>query len=225
MLDKLIRYGAVADILGPNPDGTILEVGAGPHGLGCCLPYRFVGVDTWYPDPPLPQNRAVRASGTDLPFADQSFDYVLCIEVLEHLPMNLRSRIVSEMCRVCRKTVIITHPYGRIARAGDHLLGVLYDLLKAFGKARPWWLVEHLQNPYPDPGTYLSGSIDGFHVIRKGQENGILHPGLVFFTNLKVVARRIAKSYARMPGFWRWLVRLIHFPPYSRMMLILEREP
>ena len=116
MLEKLIRYGAIADILGPEPDGSILEVGAGPHGLGCCLPYPFVGVDTWYPDPPLPQNKAIKASGTDLPFRDRSFDYVLCIEVLEHLPPELRPRIVSEMCRVSRKMVIITHPYGLSAR-------------------------------------------------------------------------------------------------------------
>jgi len=225
MLDKLIRYGAVADILGPNSQGTILEVGAGPHGLGCCLPYPFTGVDTWYPTPPLPQNRAVRASGTDLPFADQSFDYVLCIEVMEHLPVDLRRKIVSEMCRVCRKQVIITHPYGKVARCGDKFLGVVYDSLKPLGQSRPWWLVEHLLNPYPEPGEYLNGTTEGFRILRQGQENGIIHPGLIFFTNLKVVARRIAKSYARRPRFWLSLVRLIHFPPYCRVMVTLERKP
>jgi len=173
----------------------------------------------------LPQNRAVKASGTDLPFADRSFDYVICIEVLEHLPPELRARIVSEMCRVCRKEVVITHPYGKVARWGDRFLRIVYTSLKPLHQQVPWWLVEHLQNPFPEPRDYLSGVPDGFRILRKGQENALVHPGMIFFTHLKVVSRQIAKSYTRRPDVWRRLAKLIHMPPYCRVMVILKRVP
>jgi SAM-dependent methyltransferase len=38
----------------------------------------------------------------DLPFPDESFDCVTCIEVLEHIPAELRKRSLAEMRRVLR---------------------------------------------------------------------------------------------------------------------------
>ncbi len=224
MLDKLIRYSEVADLLGDTPDGTILEVGAGPLGLGSCLPYRFVGVDPWYPEPPISTQTAVKASAEDLPFRDRSFDYVLCIEVLEHIPTEIRGRIVSEMCRVARKKVVITHPWGKSARWGDQFLGVIYDTLKIFGKGRPWWLIEHLKADYPDPSQYLMSMPVGFRSRVRGRENTFVHVALVFFTHLKFVHRRLDRVHHRWPGLLRRVTRWVHFPPYSRAEVILERQ-
>lgn len=42
------------------------------------------------------------ASGTELPFPDQSFDCVTCIEVLEHIPAEKRRHALAEMHRVLR---------------------------------------------------------------------------------------------------------------------------
>ncbi|MBI5060472.1 class I SAM-dependent methyltransferase [candidate division KSB1 bacterium] len=223
MLDKLIRYGEVERILGPHPAGTILEVGAGPQGLGACLPHPFVGVDPWYPEPPIPQQKAVRASGMALPFRDRSFDIVLCIEVLEHLPEAWRAPVVQEMCRVARRQIIITHPAGKIGRIADTLLSWQYDLLRPLGVRRPWWLDEHFQNPLPDPTQYLPGNLQHFKVRIQGQENGMLHIGCVFFGNLKSVARRVKNSYDRHPEFVKQMVHRLNFPPYYRIMCTLER--
>ena len=223
MLDKLIRYSEVAELLGESPDGTILEVGAGPLGLGSCLPHRFVGVDPWYPEPPIETQTAIRGSAVALPFADRGFDYVLCIEVLEHIPPEIRAQVVGEMCRVARHKVVITHPWGRWARAGDRFLGVVYDLLKVFGKSRPWWLVEHLNATYPDFAQYLTQMPAEFRQSMRGRENTILHVMLVFFTHLKIIHRQLERIHRRRPKLLPRVTRWVHFPPYSRLEVILER--
>ncbi|MBU0509384.1 class I SAM-dependent methyltransferase [bacterium] len=223
MIDRLMRYGAVARLLGPAPDGTILDVGAGPEGLGACLPYRFVGVDPWYPEPPIPTQQAIRASATALPFAAESFDHVLCIEVLEHLSPDIRPRVVAEMCRVARRQIIITHPYGRLTRCTDHLMRFFFALLRVFGKSRPWWLMEHLQNPYPDPRLYLPSPSSQWSIRSEGQENVFLRPVVAIFGNVRRVSRYFKRLHERRPAIARRLVRLFNFPPYSRKVIVLRR--
>lgn len=51
----------------------------------------------------------VLASAEDLPFPDQSFDFALAIEILEHLPKP--ELAVAEMARVVRSGGLITVPW------------------------------------------------------------------------------------------------------------------
>jgi len=44
-----------------------------------------------------------RASARDLPFSDQTFDAVLCLGLLEHLPPQIREEALLEMIRVVRQ--------------------------------------------------------------------------------------------------------------------------
>lgn len=56
----------------------------------------------------------IRCAGAEnIPFPDQSFDYVTCLEVLEHLPPELRSQAFVEMWRVLR-------PAGRLIMTVPH---------------------------------------------------------------------------------------------------------
>jgi SAM-dependent methyltransferase len=48
----------------------------------------------------LPEVELHLASATELPFADESFECVACIEVLEHVPPELRARALAELHRV-----------------------------------------------------------------------------------------------------------------------------
>jgi hypothetical protein len=223
MIDKLLRYGIIGQILGPEPDGTILDVGAGPMGLGACLPYKFVGVDPWYPLPPIPAQQAVMASGTHLPFRDNSFDYVLCMEVLEHIPPDLRAPMVAEMLRVARKTVMISHPFGALTRLSDYLLYGIYGSARIIGIKKPWWLVEHLQNPYPDHRKYLRGVGDGCAIRIRGQENIFMHLLSTLIGNLKVVTRGFDKFYVKHPEALKRFVRGFDFPPYHRKFIVIEK--
>ena len=56
------------------------------------------------------------ASVTDLPFADNAFDCVLCAEVLEHVP-NV-AVAAAEISRVARRDVLIGVPFRQDTRVG-----------------------------------------------------------------------------------------------------------
>jgi ubiquinone/menaquinone biosynthesis C-methylase UbiE len=51
------------------------------------------------------------ASVSEMPFSDNSFDIVLCMEVLEHLDPVLFHAGLRELRRVCKKTLIMTVPF------------------------------------------------------------------------------------------------------------------
>lgn len=50
----------------------------------------------------------VNASAEETPFASNSFDFVLCSEVLEHLPSWKKG--LAELKRICRKKIVVTIP-------------------------------------------------------------------------------------------------------------------
>ena len=54
---------------------------------------------------------------TTLPFPDDSFDLVLAIEVLEHVPTP--DHALSELSRVCSGTFVASVPFEPIWRAGN----------------------------------------------------------------------------------------------------------
>jgi len=86
-------------------DARVLEVGSGAHGLIFYFgTTRCIGADplaTYYAGLfPAWQRRVqtVAAYGEQLPFADKTFDFVLCDNVVDHA--EFPARIVSEIARV-----------------------------------------------------------------------------------------------------------------------------
>ena len=91
--------------------GRVLDVGAGNGGVAVGLAnhdgFSVVGVDILVnPDlralraaTPLPIGQVV-GSGHDLPFDDASFDIVLCLDTIEHVPRA--GRLGAEIMRVLR---------------------------------------------------------------------------------------------------------------------------
>jgi SAM-dependent methyltransferase len=61
----------------------------------------------------VPAAELCHASAENLPFPSESFDYVTCIEVLEHIPSSLRPAAFQEMHRVLR-------PGGRLLLTVPH---------------------------------------------------------------------------------------------------------
>lgn len=54
----------------------------------------------------------VRGSSAALPFADRSFDLVLCCDVLEHLPDEAAAATVAELRRVTRHHLLLNVPFA-----------------------------------------------------------------------------------------------------------------
>jgi SAM-dependent methyltransferase len=115
------------------PRGKGLDVGCGTGALATRLAesgYEMAGVD---PSEGMlevlraraPAIRAIKGSGTALPFADDSFDLVLSVAVMHHVadPEDVR-RTLAEMVRVAK-------PSGRILVWDHNLRNPYWGLLMA----------------------------------------------------------------------------------------------
>lgn len=91
---------------------TVLEIGPGNKTVTDALKKNNIEVTTVDIDSSL--NPDVVASVTKLPFATESFDLVLCSEVLEHLPYDLFQKSLREIKRVCRRDVVLCLPHAGI---------------------------------------------------------------------------------------------------------------
>jgi ubiquinone/menaquinone biosynthesis C-methylase UbiE len=129
LVGRFLAHVAVA-VVRARPR-RVLEVGCGE---GVVLEYladrnpssRFDGLEL---DPAAlararlrcPRTTLVRGDVYALPFPDQSYDLVLCLEVLEHLPDPARA--LREIRRVARRGLLLSVPHEPFFRLGNALRG------------------------------------------------------------------------------------------------------
>ena len=136
---------------------ALLDVGCGALGLAAFLrDVRVVGVDVAQTVEEAPNFTFTPGSITDLPFGDDSFPFASCVDVLEHLPTDVRARAVLELVRVASRAVVVACPHGQNAERADRRF---FERLCARGKPIPPWLEEHLRQPYPTV-EWLRGEVE-----------------------------------------------------------------
>jgi ubiquinone/menaquinone biosynthesis C-methylase UbiE len=108
------RMGRARMILMLN-DVAHMEKGLRYLDVGCgraetLLHARQHGMDAWGTDivPELIGDQIVEGDICDLPFEDNSFDYVSCYDVLEHLPPGTEQKALDELGRVCSRQLVLT---------------------------------------------------------------------------------------------------------------------
>ena len=110
----------------PDSATRILEVGCGEGrqltAIGARYPAaELVGLDL--PDVELEEqwdavpSEMVQGSALSLPFADNAFDLVMAIEVLEHLPSP--EDALREIARVASELVVLSVPWESVWRIGN----------------------------------------------------------------------------------------------------------
>jgi hypothetical protein len=166
--NHLVRFAPVLELLhGTAPGGaTLLDVGSGSHGVSTLLPHTWeVTVldadfrDYGAADGGAPRGvRAVVGDVRALPFADETFDVVVALDLLEHVPAAARERAIGEICRVARQRALIACPAGPAALAADRRIA---DRLTRRGRKLPGWLEEHLERGFPDVEALLA-AVSGF---------------------------------------------------------------
>jgi SAM-dependent methyltransferase len=153
-IDPALRYAFVIDQLRDvwRDDVTIAEIGSGAAGITEFLDHPVTGVDSAFErtgEKANPRLTRVEGTATALPFADASYDVVLSLEMVEHLPPAARAPAFEEMLRVLKPggRLIATFPAGDSAARLDAWLNDAYK--RRHGKDHPW-AVEHLENGLPD---------------------------------------------------------------------------
>ncbi len=173
MMNWALRYSAVLALLDVPVGSRVLDVGSGDHGLvRYSADYRVVCTDLYSPVAP-PRCGFVAADATRLPFANDAFEVVVCLDLLEHLPGPLRPVAISELCRVASQQVVVGFPEGRWARRADWAMEGIFVLAR---RPSPPWLTEHREHTPPrlvDVRTMIPSRWAVRSVV--GNENVIVH--------------------------------------------------
>jgi O-antigen/teichoic acid export membrane protein len=199
---------------------ALLEVGAGPVGIGRFYRAPFVGCDlgsSWRPIAPMVP---VMATATQLPFKNRSFDAVILSDVLEHIPPGDRAAVIEESLRVTRGIAIFGFPSGAEAQAADRLLAQVYDRRR---RERPTWLQEHLLYDYPT--EELFADLKGEWAV---SNFGNASAGFHFWTMSKEMLRPWAYLFIILLAFVpRWMEHFLRHAdrePYYRKIVVLRRR-
>jgi SAM-dependent methyltransferase len=125
----------ISDLLSLLPESAdkVLEIGARDGYISAILAKRFsqvVALDIVMPEFEPAGMLPVCGSVLALPFADNTFDVILCAEVLEHIPSL--EEACAELMRVSRKLIVVGVPYRQDTR-------VLQTTCLSCGRRNPPW--------------------------------------------------------------------------------------
>ena len=196
------------------------------------LAYPVTGVD---PDFDRTAERGTRwlerlpGRATALPVADSSFDAVLCVEMLEHVPNAEREPALREMIRALRSggRLIVTFPADATAAKLDRWLD---DAYRAWhGQPHPW-VAEHLQEAHPRTTDVLAaleraGGVDARVQVRKhmpARAFRALHLVYTIYANPVLNGRFALGSPLVLRAVFGMLGRLRRGPCY-RTILVLDK--
>ncbi len=141
--DTAERHAIVAQqLLGT---ATVLDVGGVEGQLAPFLPrVRVTTIN-------VNEDGRLRFDGAALPFADDSHDAAVSLDVLEHIPPESRAEHFAELLRVARRRVVVCCPWGSTAhRAAEEKVSAWYEQIT--GAAHPF-LSEHATLGLPDAAT------------------------------------------------------------------------
>jgi SAM-dependent methyltransferase len=102
----------IKDLVSPQEQFSLLDVGAGSGDMGNCILKRFrhakvVSLDLRINHLHNVQSPRVAADAFQLPFLPKAFDFVLCSSFLHHFPDSQVINLIAELRRVTRRAVIV----------------------------------------------------------------------------------------------------------------------
>lgn len=147
--DHYQRYRMASSILEAfQPQSArILDVGGSLGFLNTFLPrYSVSQIDVAPEDTP----HAFGYGGKRLPWDDEAYEAVVCIDTLEHIPPKQRQGFLHELCRVSGGLVILSCPFHE--PNVEDAEAVLRDFLASHYKRTDRYLQEHVEYQLPEAG-------------------------------------------------------------------------
>jgi hypothetical protein len=145
--DVALRYLPIVDIVRERGvERDITDVGCGPDGIAPYLRLPVTGVDTDLAGPVHRLVTPVSASVMDTPFEDASRPCVISVDMLEHVPPDLRQQAVDELVRIAGRLLVIAVPTGPVAEEHDREVAERYRSVRGVDYR---YLREHLEYGLP----------------------------------------------------------------------------
>ena len=114
-----LRYIPVASFLHKKKADSVLEVGSGATGITPYYKHAVTAVDPVLSEGYVPLITALEGSAQALPVKDSSFDAVISLDMLEHIPVADRAKTINEMVRTSRRLVVLGVPSGKTSEQQD----------------------------------------------------------------------------------------------------------
>jgi hypothetical protein len=159
------------------------------------------------------------ASAADLPLSDESFDVVLASDMLEHIPPDLRRKVIQEATRVARTLVIFGFPCGPAAHDSDEALKQNY---LSRNIQVPDWLEEHMEAAFPEPSLFEN--LPGWDVVQFGNESIRFHAMIMKLETNRTFVRITSRLVRYTPWLLEPLLRLGDDAPSYRQIFVLSRQ-
>ena len=201
----------------------VLDVGAGGPGLSRYVEgYQITVADLEFPEK-AERAKAVRASADKLPFPKNSFEAVLSVDMMEHLPDRIRMKSVDEMIRVGKKRIYIAFPRGKLSSIIDTVICKYY---KFTHKTDLEFLNEHKRFGLPNVEeivSYIETSAKKHNkrvkIYSKGNTNSFLWLTLLFlgFSENKYFTRVNHWTLIFLP-----ILNRLHLWPTYRAIISVE---
>jgi hypothetical protein len=242
MLNQVVRHAAVAALVEEVASATLLDVGSGSGGIAAwvhgnrsvtCVDQSFDDYGAQDETAAPAGVRRVRADARHLPFADRSFDLVVAVDLMEHVPPADRAQVVEELLRVSRRRLILACPTGRRALAADQRLWL--HLTDRGQDLQGTWLAEHVRNGFPDRDELAKALTSHGRLQIVGNENLRSHEVLMRAEATRIGRRTSAAVAGWLQGAWQqsgWrrraadrtasALRLHDRPPTYRSIFVLD---
>src|SRR4051794_318525 len=125
MLGEILRYRPVIELLDEARAGFVVDLGSGWAGLSWNWPHDVIQTDLFFvgdrPKDHVGKPIYVAATAECLPSRDGAFDFVVSLDMMEHLLQDIRRPVVAEMARVSTRGIVVSYPSGHGAAFADRL--------------------------------------------------------------------------------------------------------